>query len=143
MVLSYLIDAVRVLAMLAVLVLALVLRRRLGGTASALAAVGGGLLALIAIFDAWWGKFGIRLVYEGSIDQPMTVVALVSTAGSLVFLLGLGLVAAAVFVGRRDHVATGQPGPGQPYPAGQPYQPGHPGGGPTSGYPQRPSDPTA
>lgn len=162
LVLTYLIDAVRVLAMLAVLVLALVLRRRLGATASTLAAIGGGLLTLIAIFDAWWAKFGVRLLYENSSGNPMTMIAIISTVASLVYLIGFGLVAAAVFAGRQDRTATAQPyfpgqlGPGQPYQPGEPYQPGQPGpgqayqpapvpphyGGPTSGHPYRP-DPTA
>ena len=102
------------LVLLVMTIVAIVQRRRIGGTASGLAASGLGIMALLSLFQAFWYTFGIRWVLsEGGFSEYTTVFAIVSIVTRLIYLVGLGLVVGAIFVRRPNAQAV--PGP-QPQP---------------------------
>jgi hypothetical protein len=128
------------LALLAIagFVLALVGRRRLGGGATVLLAIGSVTFFLYQVIDIWWSDSFVANLPVYMRDHHMTIDEFQSLADVMfvVFVVLLGatfaLVLAAVLVGRSPRGATPPPPiAGAPYPV-----PGYPA--PAPDYPQSP-----
>ncbi|MEU7616896.1 hypothetical protein AB0B27_12475 [Micromonospora rifamycinica] len=135
------------LTLLGVLVLAATARRRLPGRVRSLLLAGATILLLLELLSAAWVAALPELIRSRSLSGGMRQFELmnltVSVVGWLGYPAGLGLVVAAVFVGRAATPATGRPwgawtppagatttGPPPGYPAGHggPVLPGQPAG---------------
>ncbi|MBV1848871.1 hypothetical protein [Catellatospora tritici] len=93
------------LALLAGLVLALVLRKRLGAAATTLIVLGCALGVAQFGFAVWWSYWGysmmLRSVYEGDVKDRFTMIRVISTLISTSELLWVSLLLAGAFVGRK------------------------------------------
>lgn len=123
------------LTLLTVLVLAATAGRRLPGRSRSFLLAGAVVLLLLELLTTAWVAALPDLIRSGGIRQYQLWSLAVSAVGWIGYPIGLGLIVAAVFVGRR--AASPAPAPGQPWgtwtpPAGGPPT-GHPGG-PPPGY---------
>lgn len=132
------------LTLLTVLVLAATAGRRLPGRSRSFLLAGAVVLLLLELLTTAWVAALPDLIRSGGIRQYQMWSLAVSAVGWIGYPIGLGLIVAAVFVGRR--AAAPSPVPGQPWgtwtpPAGGPPT-GRPGG-PPPGYPtgQTPAEP--
>ncbi|WP_328343430.1 hypothetical protein [Micromonospora sp. NBC_00421] len=122
------------LTLLAVLVVAATARRRLPGRARSLLLAGAALLLLLELLSTAWVAALPELIRSRSLPGGMRQFELwnltVSVVGWLGYPVGLGLVVAAVFVGR-----AASPTPGHPWGTWTPPAGGTPTGAAAGGPP--------